>query len=207
MVGVVESAEGRVEFAALKLRRRDKLADGQFISLQDRDEAAAEKRLAEAELVQARENQQVAAFEQTRAGEQLRLRTIKSPLTGVVTDRLVHPGDLADNRDIRKPLLRVADISVLHVEALLPVAAYGRIAVGATLEVLLDPPGGGRYPAKVRTIDPLIDLASGTFRVRLALPNPDFKFPAGLTCRVEVPTVERGAGSLAATRSRAAHAP
>ena len=51
MVGAVKSGESRVEYATLKLQRREKLADGQFISLQDRDEAAAEKRLAEAELL------------------------------------------------------------------------------------------------------------------------------------------------------------
>lgn len=206
MVGAVKSGESRVEYATLKLHRREKLADDRFISLQDRDEAAAEKRLAEAELIQAQENQRVAALEQIRAGEQLRLRTIKSPFNGVVTDRMAHPGDLADNRDLRKPLLRIADVSVLHVEALLPVAAYRKISPGATLEVTADAPVGGRYSAKVKTVDPVIDVASGTFRVRLELPNPDYKLPAGSTCRLEVPGVERGSGSLAGARSRAGSA-
>ncbi|MEK8049726.1 efflux RND transporter periplasmic adaptor subunit [Ideonella sp. DXS22W] len=201
MVGAVKSGESRVEYAGVKLQRREKLADGQFVSLQDRDEAAAEKRLAEAELVQARENQRVAALEQVRAAEQLRLRTIKSPFNGVVTERMAHPGDLADNRDIRKPLLRIADVSVLHVEALLPVAAYRKLQPGQALEVLPDAPVGGKLSARVKTLDPVIDVGSGTFRVRLELPNADLRLPAGLTCRVEVPGVDKGAGGLAA-RSR-----
>lgn len=201
MVGAVKSGESRVEYAAVKLTRREKLADGQFVSLQDRDEAAAEKRLAEAELVQARENQRVAVLEQVRAAEQLRLRTIKSPFNGVVTERMAHPGDLADNRDIRKPLLRIADVSVLHVEALLPVAAYRKLQPGQTLEVLPDAPVGGKLSARVKTLDPVIDVGSGTFRVRLELPNADLRLPAGLTCRVEVPGVDKGAGGLA-SRSR-----
>lgn len=204
MLGSVKSGQSRVEYATLKLQRREKLADGQYISLQDRDEAAAEKRLAEAELIQALENQRVAVLEQARAAEQLRLRTLKSPLNGVVMDRLAHPGDLADNRDLRKPLLRIADISVLHVEVLLPVAAYRKLALGTTLEVRPEAPVGGVYPAKVKTIDPVLDMASGTFRVRLELPNPELRLPAGVSCRVEIPGVDKAAGGLAAPRARAA---
>jgi multidrug efflux pump subunit AcrA (membrane-fusion protein) len=51
-------------------------------------------------------------------------------------------------------------------------------------------------------LDPVIDVGSGTFRARLELPNPDFRLPAGLTCRVEVPGVDKGAGTLPAARSR-----
>lgn len=202
MVGAIKSGESRVEYATIKLHRREKLADGQFISQQDRDEAAAEKRLAEAELVQARENQRVAVLEQARAAEQLRMRTIKSPFNGVVTERMAHAGDLADNRDIRKPLLRIADIAVLYVEALLPVAAYRKLQPGQMLDVMPDAPVGGKLSAKLKTLDPVIDVGSGTFRARLELPNPDFRLPAGLTCRVEVRGVDKGAGTLPAARSR-----
>ncbi len=202
MVGAVKSGESRVEYATIKLHRREQLAEGRFVSPQDRDEAAAEKRLAESELVQARENQRLAALEQTRAAEQLRLRSVKSTLNGVVTERMAHPGDLADNRDIRKPLLRIADTSVLHVEALLPVAAYRKLTPGTPLEVIPDAPIGGRLSARLKSVDPVIDMASGTVRIRLELPNPDLRLPAGLTCRVEVPGIERGAGGLAAGRSR-----
>ena len=47
-------------------------------------------------------------------------------------------------------------------------------------------------------VDHVIDAASGTFRVRLELPNPDNRLPAGLKCVVSVePGV--GAESLAAS--------
>jgi hypothetical protein len=32
-------------------------------------------------------------------------------------------------------------------------------------------------------VDPMFDAASGTFGVRLTLPNPERKIPAGLKCR------------------------
>jgi len=42
----------------------------------------------------------------------------------------------------------------------------------------------GNFRAKVVLIDRLIDAASGTFRIRLELPNPGHKIPAGIRCRV-----------------------
>ena len=38
--------------------------------------------------------------------------------------------------------------------------------------------------AKVSLIDPIVDAASGTFGVRLELPNSDWGIPAGLECQV-----------------------
>jgi len=46
---------------------------------------------------------------------------------------------------------------------------------------------GGRYVAKVEVSDPLVDARSGTFGIRLFLPNPDNKVPAGLRCKVGFP--------------------
>jgi len=36
----------------------------------------------------------------------------------------------------------------------------------------------------VTVVDHVLDAASGTFGVRLALPNPDFNLPAGIRCKV-----------------------
>ena len=40
------------------------------------------------------------------------------------------------------------------------------------------------YLAAVTIVDRVIDAASGTFGVRLELPNPDQSIPGGLHCRV-----------------------
>ena len=37
---------------------------------------------------------------------------------------------------------------------------------------------------EVLVVDPVVDAASGSLRVRLGLPNPDHAIPAGLRCRV-----------------------
>jgi RND family efflux transporter MFP subunit len=190
MEGEIQASESRSEYATLKHSRREQLLAQKFVSVQDRDEAATEKRLAEAEVREAQDHKRVAELEYRRASEQLRLRTVKSPFDGVVVDRMVHPGELTDARsDNRKIILRVADITVLHVETLLPLEAYGKIKAGQLLEVFPESPVGGSYQAKVKIVDKVLDTASGTFGVRMEIANQDLKLPAGIKCKVSLPGV------------------
>ena len=45
-------------------------------------------------------------------------------------------------------------------------------------------PDGPLTASEVVVVDHVVDAASGTFGVRLALPNPDHSLPAGLKCHV-----------------------
>jgi len=75
---------------------------------------------------------------------------------------------------------------------ILPMAAFRKITQGMSAKVALEAPVGGTYPAKVKTVDKLIDAASGTFAAFLEMRNADLAVPAGVKCRAEFP-VEIGA--------------
>jgi len=184
ITGAIRAQEARSEFASLRDSRRQNLASQSYISAQDRDDAAAEKRMSEADLLEARDNKRIAELDYQRTVEQLKLRTIRSPFAGVVMDRLMNPGDVTDMSDSRKPVLRIADIGVLNVEVILPAAAYGLVKTGTTVEVIPEVARpGSRLTAKVRAIDRVMDAASGTFGVRLELPNENYALPAGIRCQ------------------------
>jgi len=70
------------------------------------------------------------------------------------------------------------------VEVFAPVSWLGRITVGQRAFVVPEAPVGGGYEAKVTVVDRVVDAASGTFGVRLELPNPSYALAAGLKCRV-----------------------
>jgi membrane fusion protein, multidrug efflux system len=55
---------------------------------------------------------------------------------------------------------------------------------GMTSQVKPESPLTGEYSAKVMVVDRVMDAASGTFGVRMELPNPHLKLPAGLKCSV-----------------------
>lgn len=198
--GAVRSGESRFEYSSKKHGRQEELFKQNFISAQARDEAATERKLAESELKEAMDNRRVADLEYKRQNEVLRLKTITSPLNGVVMERLMHPGEVAEAGVGRKPILKVADIDTLHVEVILPVEAYGRIKQGSKADVMPDAPVGGKYQAVVTVVDRVFDAASGTFGVRLELPNRQRKLPAGMRCKASFPSI----GDDVVPRSRGA---
>src|SRR6185436_7108329 len=114
---------------------------------------------------------------------QVMLRTVKSPFGGVIVDRYSNPGERVEE----KPILKIAMIDPLRVEVLIPVAHYGSISNASELTVTPELPNAAPVVARVSRIDKVLDAASNTFRVRLTLPNPGNKLPAGLRCKVELP--------------------
>jgi len=168
MQGAVHSSESRVDYAQIKANRNVQLQQENFISAEERDEAQTALKLAESELEETRDNRRVAELEYRRAKEELERRTVRSPLDGVVIERLMQPGELADNQNRDRPILKLANTRVLHVEALLPLEAYRGVRPGMSARVMPEAPVGGTYTAAGTVVDSVVDAASGTFGVRLA---------------------------------------
>lgn len=190
MQGKIRSAKSRVEFTTKKLERQMQLAEQSYLSEQEKDEALAELQMAQAELIEAQDDQRLGELEHRRLSEQLRLRSIQSPIAGVVVDRMLNPGELADNRDLRKPILKLAEVGTLYVEALLPIEALGYVEIGQEAEVFPEAAAGRSYRATVKIIDRVMDVASSTFGIRLELPNPELAISAGLKCMVRFPEIK-----------------
>jgi len=183
MSGTVAAARDRLEYARRKLERQRKLHNEHFVTAQVRDEAETEMLLAESELRAAIEGQELAKREFQRAVALLDQRALRSPFNGVVMDRMLNPGDLAESGTGRKPILLLAQVDPLRVDVVLPSEAYGQLKVGMRGQVA--PDGfAGQYPATVTVVDPVLDAASSTFRVRLELSGKADAPPGGVRCQV-----------------------
>lgn len=166
-----------------RLRKRTKdLFQRNVVSTNDLDERETEARLARIQLRQAVDNQAIAKLELARAEEILKRRTIKSPITGVVMERFKVVGEYVEDQ----PVARVAQLDPLHVEVIIPVEHLGKVTAGMTAEVWTEVVEGDRWNAEVTRVDKVADVASGTYGVRLALPNPEYKIPAGLRCQMQL---------------------
>lgn len=180
----VRVAQARVDYAREKFRRREDLRTQNFITTQDRDEAEAEMRVAEAELAVATDAKRLARTEVQRLEAMLAQRQLRAPFAGVVVERLQQPGELAFTGEGARPILRLAQTNPLRVEVVLPVALLGKLKTGQAAEVVPEPPLQGRWAATVQVVDRVVDPASGSFGVRLNLPNPKGELPAGVRCKV-----------------------
>lgn len=178
------SAKVRLDFGVRRYDRTIDMYRKELVPLKEMDEAETAKILAEHGVLEVQENMRVAKLELERAEAALALRTIRSPFTGIVTDRLLSPGELVD----KAPILKLARIDPLRVEVFVPVAMLGRIGVGSRVTVIPEAPLNTPLEATVTVVDRVVDAASGTFGVRLEMPNPDNRLPAGLKCKARFGT-------------------
>jgi len=158
--------------------RGDLVKEGQTLAMLDTslERASGAVAHAQAELT----NRHLADLELQRTAAEVSLRTIRSPINGVVVERFMSPGEFPKQEKI----LKLAQINPLRVEAYAPVSLLGKVSVGMEASVKMEDPVTGLHKAKVTVVDRVVDGASGTFGIRLELPNPDLKFPAGVKCTV-----------------------
>ena len=162
----VKLARARVEFNTRRSERNEELYEAQLVSIHEKDEL-------ETEIL-------INKLQVEEAVERLAMLTIRSPIQGVVVERSRAPGESVGT----DPILTIARLDPLNVEVIVPVERFGTILKGMRAEVRPEAAVGGMYVGEVVIVNQVIDAASGTFGVRVELPNHDYKLPAGLKCKV-----------------------
>jgi RND family efflux transporter MFP subunit len=180
----VRSGQTQLNFRRRETKRMDNLRAKKVLAESEHDKAQVEERLARLSVEAATAENKIAQVEHQRAQENLSRRTIFSPLDAVVVDVGLSPGEYVHEQ---APLMTIAAVDPLYVEVFVPVAYFGKITKGMHAEVVPEEPVGGSYMAEVTVVDQVFDPASRTFGVRLQLPNPDYRLPAGLRCKVQFP--------------------
>ncbi len=168
----VKLAEARALFNRRKVARNDDLYRDELISNHEKDEIETQSLISDLELLEVE--------------ERLQMRTIRSPLSGVVVERLLSPGEYVQET----PIVRLAQINPLNVEAIAPVGLFGSVAVGDSAHLQIAEPLNGEYTVKIAVVDRVIDAASGTFGIRFELSNPRNVIPSGMNCTVHLQPTE-----------------
>lgn len=190
----VHAAEANLAMAQQKHKRLAGLVDEGFVTPQAVEQALAERDVAVQKLLQAKAQRVVQAQEVGVVRAQVGQRTLQAPFNGVVIERFVNAGERADD----KPLLRIAQLDPLRVELVMPAARWGSVQSNDAIGIVPELPGAASLLARVTHVDKVIDAASNTFRVRLTLPNPGNKVPAGARCKVDAPSDAAAAPSAPA---------
>ncbi|MBL8702608.1 MAG: efflux RND transporter periplasmic adaptor subunit [Alphaproteobacteria bacterium] len=177
----IASRTVRVELARTELNRAERLLETNNVPRQKVDELRAALRVAREDLAQAELNHKVAQLELARALAVLEQRTIKSPIDAIVVQRNLGPGEYAHQDSF---IVELAAVSPLFVEAYPPVRYFDSIRKGDSGTVTPIGSPDRSFRVAVQVADPVFDAGSGTFGLRLALPNENGALPAGLRCRV-----------------------
>ena len=103
---------------------------------------------------------------------------LRAPHDGIVVLIEVQKGEMLED----SAAIRIVNLSQLLVEIDVPSERFGQFNAGQ--EVSIRTEGGAIVSAKVTFADPIIDLASKSFRVNAVLENTDREFVAGTSCNL-----------------------
>lgn len=174
----IENRRIQLKFAKRNLERMQELYSKNSVSQFERDKAVAELSLAKIELVKAREKRMLAQLNLAKSKAELALRTIKSPIDGIIIDSYVKIGESVSNR----PIMKLAQINPLRVELIAPTEYFGLIKKDMEVDIYPERPANKIFKARVTVVDQLIDPASGSFTIRMSLPNPGEELVGGVNC-------------------------
>jgi multidrug efflux system membrane fusion protein len=207
LVTVKAETAGRV--AALGAAEGTPVAAGDLLARLAMDDRQARLREAEA-LVAQRASQLEAARNLGASGFQARLQVdeaeaalaaararlaairediahtrVRAPFAGYLEER---PAEVGDFLDTGSPVATVADLDPLVVSVRIAQQRIGEVAEGAEAEVRLA--DGRRVSGRVRYVAKTADAGTRTFRVEVAVPNPEGAMRAGLSAEVRLPVGE-----------------
>ena len=107
------------------------------------------------------------------------LVSLRSPLSGVVTERKFNSGA---GIEAAVPIFSISNLGTVYVIANVPEANMARLRVGSVAEITS--PAIGTVSGRVSYIDPQLDETTRTGRVRLEVPNAQGKLRAGMFAEV-----------------------
>ncbi len=129
------------------------------------------------------------------AALQLSYTEIRAPIDGVVAERKVKVGNMLQPNE---PAFLITKPNPLLAHVHVPERELAKLRVGQQADVQVDA-AGGVFPAHIRRISPVVDPATGTFKVTLEFaPAPQLR--AGMFARVNI-VYERRAMALQIPRA------
>jgi len=172
-------ARQRLALARTTREREYTLWAQRISARQDLD--AADAALREAEIAAAAARQRLGALG-IEAGGVSSTVTLRAPLDGVVVDKPAVAGQSADDS---KPLLTIADLSQVWVEAALPADSLAQVGSGmpARVSVAAQPQP---LDGEVSFVGPVLGAATRMATARIVLPNPGRRLRPGMLATVDL---------------------
>jgi membrane fusion protein, multidrug efflux system len=140
--------------------------------------------------------QLVAMIDPSRPGEVYSRSPVVSTVSGTVIQA---PFSIGDTLTTQSAVYIVGDLSSLLVETFVPERFVASVRQGMRAQLRLEAIPGESFDAEVIEINPVLDPASRTLRIRLRFVKPDSRIKAGMFAtislvtnrKVDVPVIQR----------------
>jgi HlyD family secretion protein len=198
----IAEAEARLNEARNAMSRTTTLKNSGHVSESVYDQRESAFKLAEAQLVAARDGLKATEAERAQIEAQRRelnwrrsKTDVTAPADGVISQRKARVGGMAALVS-QEPMFRMIQKGEIELDAEVPQAHMARLAVGQKARVAI--PGSGEVAGSVRLVAPAVDRSTRLGQVRILL-DEDSSLRIGTFARGEI-EVARGVG-LAVPRS------
>ena len=178
--------------AALDLARANEarmkaLFEQEYVSRQELDQAVQSRKSTEAQLAQAR-----AAADKDEVN--LNYTVIRSPVSGIVVDRVVDLGQTVAASLQTPTLIKIAqDLSEMRIDSSFAEADIGKIKVGQKVRFTVDAFPDRNFTGEVQQIRMNATTTQNvvTYNVRVSLENPEHILLPGMTAYVNIGVAQR----------------
>ncbi|WP_244232792.1 efflux RND transporter periplasmic adaptor subunit [Methylacidiphilum caldifontis] len=178
----VTVCQAELEKAQMEYKRIENLYKEEVISPKQYEETKYQLQMAQGKFKEA-----TALLE--GAKNRLESKMIRSPIEGIFFKKLRNVGESVERLE---PVGRVVNASELQMVIYCDSKHFGQIHPKDKyfVELVDGPYAGEKVEATVIHVDPILDPASGTFRVKLVI-NSSSKVVAGLSAELVIPELER----------------
>ncbi|HEV3121306.1 MAG TPA: efflux RND transporter periplasmic adaptor subunit [Isosphaeraceae bacterium] len=175
-VAAIKKATAQKELAVAILARSERLSKrgAAFVSQEEIQKNEAEVNVAQALLIEAQENKEIAKSELDLAQQELEHHTIKAPFQGLITDRMRNEGERVGANE---PVVRIVNTDKLRVVAWVPIEYAARIKRGTPVEVSPNIPNAvlpvemKKFRGKITFIDAEAEASETGVRVHAEVEN------------------------------------
>ena len=133
--------------------------------------------------LQARYNAETARAQARVLAERLERTTIRSPVAGVLDDRMVEIGNMVAPGT---PVARVLDLDTVKVVGGVPERFAADIERGAEVGVTVDALGGRQFTGQVDFVGSAVAGDTRTFAIEVEVANPGLGIKPGMSANVQV---------------------
>ena len=190
----LDIAKAQLTQAERTFARREKLYQSQLISEEERDQIELALATAKGKLIQA-------TTTLDRAKERFAEAVVRAPINGVILQKYVEEGQIiasgVSNVSGGTPIVDVADMSSVHIEAGVDEIDIGRVKVGQEVAVVADDFPAFEFEGKIVRIAPEAKVEQNVtlFDVVVAVKNRDGRLKSGMNTGIEI-IIDRRDGVL-----------
>lgn len=170
--------------AEIQLNRMEELAASDAAQEWEVRRSRLQRDATEAALEAAQHQRVMAQQSYLLEQERLKRMVIRAPFDGQVMRISSESGAslrLGDN------ILQMMAMDKLEAQLYVPLTLYGQLKVGRDYELLAEAPVNKTLVGTLKSVEPVIDSASKTFRVIFTVDNEDLSLPVGFTVRLVWP--------------------